>query len=89
MDQLQLYELYDLLDLLPWSSAVSNNQMRYIVWASLKPYLKKKSTTPSELFPLPTDEDSIYVEIEKEKPLAEQEIINIREEILKQFNGGH
>lgn len=88
MDELQLYELHDLLDVLPWSIAASNNQMRYIVWASLKPYLKKKSITPAELLPLSTDEESMYVEIEKEKVLEEQEIIDLRAEILKQYNGG-
>ena len=63
MDECKLYELYDLLELVPYSSSISNNQMRYIVWASLKPYLKKKNITPDELMPFITDKENLYVEL--------------------------
>lgn len=38
-------------------------QMRYLMWASLKPHLKKKSMRPEELFPLPFDENTCKSEI--------------------------
>lgn len=85
MDECKLYELFDLLELVPYSSTISNNQMRYIVWASLKPYLKKKNITPDELMPFLTDKENLYVEEEKEKSLEENEIEALRKNILEQL----
>lgn len=55
MDEMQLYEIFDLIDLLPWANKTSFEQMRLVMWATLKPYLKRQSTTPEKLFPLYTD----------------------------------
>lgn len=85
MDECKLYELFDLLELVPYSSSISNNQMRYIVWASLKPYLKKKNITPDELMPFVTDKENLYVEEEKEEALKDSEVELLRKIINEQF----
>lgn len=77
MDHLQDYELYDLLELTPWSSKLQKEIMRNEMWASLQPYLKNRNTTPKDLFPLSTDEnDKIVV---GETNLSDEEINNYRE----------
>lgn len=85
MDSMQQYEIVDLLELIPWASRTSYEQMRYIVWAQLKPYLKNKKLTPDQLIPLITDktEDEDEEEVPK---LTEQEIIDTRKKILEQWN---
>ena len=55
MFDMQEYELFDLMELLPIARKQDNEMMRNIMWASLKPYLKNKSLTADELFPLKTD----------------------------------
>ncbi len=85
MDECKLYELFDLLELVPYSSSISNNQMRYIVWASLKPYLKNKNITPDELMPFVTDKENLYVEEEKEEALKDSEVELLRKIINEQF----
>ena len=85
MDECKLYELYDLLQLTPYSSSISNNQTRYIIWAALKPYLKKKNITPEELMPFITDKENLYVEEEKEEALKDSEVELLRKIINEQF----
>lgn len=86
MDEAKLYDINELLNLLPWANAISYNQMRYIVWAALKPHLKKKSTTPQDLMTFAFDKGSEF--IDKEPQLKEDEIVSLREAILKQYKKG-
>lgn len=55
MDDMEIYEVFSLLELIPWANKISYDQMRYNVWASLKPYLKNQDITPERLIPLYTD----------------------------------
>lgn len=54
-------------------------RMRYLMWASLKPHLKKKSIQPEELFPLPYDGNVSKSEIK----VTDNDINEIRRAILQ------
>lgn len=84
MDEMQEYEIDILVENLPYCEQAEWLRTRYIVWSNLKPYLKKKSMSPSELFPLPFDDDenSIKTDIK----LSEIEIENYRK-MLENMNG--
>lgn len=82
MDEMHAYELYDLIDLIPWSNKHSYEQMRYMVWASLKPYLKKKDMTPEKLLPYYTDTHSTQ---RYEHDLSSKQIDAIRNEIKEKY----
>lgn len=82
MDEMQQYELDLLLNFMPWADKVAYEQMRYQVWASLKPYLKKKSITPEELLPFYTDKTNE----EREQPLPDAQVDAIREQIKKLYS---
>lgn len=84
MDELQQHELLDILEVLPWATKNSYEQMRYLVWGQLKPYLKDKNITPDKLIPLYTDDDP---NIEKPKPLEEDEVKALREQVMRQWTG--
>ena len=84
IDEMSQYEIFDFIEVLPWANKTSYEQMRFIMWAQLKPYLKKQQITPEKMLPLYTDVD---INVEKEKPLEELEIIQMRELILKQWTG--
>ena len=81
MYELQPYEMYELLWMIPWSGLNEYNNMRNIVWAAIAPYQKQKKT-PSELMPHPTD----FVWVEDEEQLTEDQIEQEREKIKKLYN---
>lgn len=83
MDEMKLYEIIDLVDLLPWANKHSYEQMRYIMWASLKPYLKKKDIDPDKLLPLYTDTHS---STRYEQDLTPQQVDKMRELIKNKYN---
>ena len=56
MDEMQEYEVNILMKNINISSKQEWERTRYIIWASLKPYLKRKSMTPQELLPMAWDE---------------------------------
>lgn len=56
MDDMQDYEVDVMIKNLQITQKQEWNKSRYIMWASLKPYLKKKHTTPEDILPLPWDE---------------------------------
>jgi len=58
MDDIETYEIFELIQLIPWANKISYEQMRYNVWASLKPHLKNDKITPERLLPLYTDRNS-------------------------------
>ena len=82
MDQLQLYELYLLMDLIPWANKQQLEQTRILLWGTISPYLKKHKSA-EEIMPLYTDKDYDY-DIKEEK-LPDNEIDKIREIINKQW----
>lgn len=82
MDEMMQHELLDLVEVLPWANKHSNEQMRYIIWSQLKPYLKNQRLTPEKLLPLFTDKE---INIEKQKALAETEIIDLKKIVLEQW----
>ena len=87
MDEAQLYELLDLYKLIPWANVISYEQMRYVAWAAFKPTKHKKIMEPQKWMPFTTDKGSIYVERDEEpKPLGEEQIVSMRNMILKQYN---
>lgn len=83
MDEMQLYELYDLLDLIPWANKHSYEQMRFMVWATLKPYLKKKDIGPEKLLPLYTDS---HTTSKYKQELSPKEVDKMREYIINKYN---
>lgn len=83
MDEMQMYELYDLIDLIPWANKTTYEQMRYMVWATLKPYLKQKDITPEKLLPFYTDNHTTE---RVEHDLSMKEIEAMRKEIQEKYN---
>ena len=83
MDEMQHYEIFDLLELVPWANKVSYEQMRYMVWASLKPYLKQKTITPEKLLPFYTD---THRSEEIVPEFTEQQIEEMRKNILEKYS---
>lgn len=63
MDEMQIVDLCVATKYLEYAEVSSWSQTRQLMLCSLKPYLKKKSLTAEELFPLPTDDK---VELTKE-----------------------
>ena len=57
MDNIQEYEVIMLQEMLPFANRQALEQTRLLMWSSLTPYLKNKSTTAKDLLPLLTDED--------------------------------
>lgn len=87
MDEMQMYEIFDLIDLIPWANKTSYEQMRLVMWATLKPYLKKQTITPEKLLPLYTD---THVSEKIVPEHTEAEIEEMRRQILniyKKKNG--
>lgn len=82
MDEMQDYEIPILIENLSVSQKSNWIQTRYLMWSSLKPYLKKKSMTPAELFPLPWDEDTSDTTTTNIK-LTDENVRAIRESINK------
>ena len=78
MDRLQDYEVHLLIDYLPWCNKVDWEQTRMILWGVLSPYLKQKKT-PEKILPLATDNKTL--EYEKEKPLDDDVIEDMRQKI--------
>lgn len=82
MDEMQDYEIPILIENLSVSQKTNWIHTRYLMWSSLKPYLKKKSMTPSDLFPLPWDEDTSDTTTTNIK-LTDANVRAIRESINK------
>lgn len=84
MDEMQQYEVNDLMELVPWANKASYDQMRRIMWASLKPYLKD-GVSPERLMPLYTDKSDNIGDLDE----SEKANINTtRAQILEAFNNG-
>lgn len=82
MNELQPYEMYELLWMIPWSNLNEYRNMRWIVWSNIQPHIKEKKT-PIELMPHPTD--YVWVDDEEEK-LSEEQIEQERQRIKKLYN---
>lgn len=78
MDRLQDYEVHLLIDYLPWCNKVDWEQTRMILWGVLSPYMKQKKT-PEKILPLATDNKTL--EYEKERPLEDDVIEDMRQKI--------
>lgn len=79
MDRLQEYEVHLLIDYLPWCNKIDWEQTRMILWGVLSPYLKNKKS-PKDILPLETDNKTL--EYEKDEPLEDKNIDDIRNKIL-------
>lgn len=79
MDEMQEYEIPILLDNLSISQKNNWIQTRYIMWSNLKPYLKKKSAKPEDIFPLPWDEKDV---IKSKIKVDSSDIDKIRKQIM-------
>jgi len=82
MDGLQEYEVYLLIDYLPWAAKTSYEQTRLLLWGVLGPYMKVKKS-PEQILPLATD--NVH---EKEKPLSDQQADEIRDKIMNIWGNG-
>lgn len=81
MDEMQQYEIFDLLELIPWANKTSYEQMRYMIWAVLKPYMKKQYT-PEKIFPLYTDRHRSEV---VEPEMTTEQMNELKEHILSLY----
>ena len=83
MDEMMLYEIFDIMELLPYAQKYNFEVMRNIMWSNLKQYLKNQNITPEKFLPLYTDKDNF---MEGPKILEEAEIIKLKEKVLENWN---
>lgn len=87
MDELQYYEIPFLVENAPLSFKQQWFQTRYIIWSSLKPYLKNKYAKPEDVFPLIWDEPKELSE-KTDLQLSDDDISRWKEIFQKQNQAG-
>lgn len=84
MDEMALYEISILDDLVPYAERISFEQMRLLMWSNFKS-TGCKVPKPEKLVPLTTDTDDNIADTEY---LNKQQVQTIAQKIKHMFNNG-